>query len=67
MGRGPLEGGGLVGEGSEPDRTPRDDDQQALEEIRRLFARYRQGARHGVVSERDEAEEREEAPALTGR
>jgi hypothetical protein len=42
----------------------------ALEEIRRLFDRYRQIARHGIVTERDETEEIEaaqEAPALSVR
>ena len=34
----------------EPDRDTRSDDEQALEEIRRLFARYRQVARHGAVA-----------------
>jgi hypothetical protein len=39
----------------EPDQTTtRDHDEQALEEIRQLFARYRRIARHGVVAERDE-------------
>lgn len=38
----------------EPDRDTRSEDEQALEEIRRLFARYRQVAHHGVVAERDE-------------
>ena len=39
----------------EPDqRTSRHDDEQALEEIRQLFARYRRIARHGVVAEHDE-------------
>jgi hypothetical protein len=39
----------------EPDQTTsRHDDEQALEEIRQLFARYRRIARHGVVAERDE-------------
>ena len=56
----------------EPDRDIRRDNDQALEEIRRLFARYRQVARHGVVAERDEtpqtpAEESEAPPALVGR
>lgn len=46
-----------VGVGYEPDRDARSDDQQALEEIRRLFARYREGARHGVVIEHDEPSE----------
>jgi len=35
-------------------RDTRRDDQQALEEIRRLFARYREAARHGQVKERDD-------------
>jgi hypothetical protein len=39
----------------EPVRDTRRDDQQALEEIRRLFARYRQAARHGQAKERDES------------
>jgi len=34
----------------EPVRDMRRDDQQALEEIRRLFARYRQIARHGQAT-----------------
>jgi hypothetical protein len=41
----------------EPERDTRRDDQQALEEIRRLFARYRQIARHGQAAERDEPTE----------
>jgi hypothetical protein len=61
-----------MGDGHEPDRDTRCDEQQALEEIRVLFARYRQAARHGMVTERDEhpelrAEESKEAPALAGR
>jgi hypothetical protein len=45
----------------------RPDDREALEEIRRLFARYRRIARHGMVTERDEpVEERDTAP-LAGR
>ena len=36
------------------DEEKRRDDEQAREEIRELFARYRRIARHGVVSERDE-------------
>ena len=52
----------------EPDRDTRSDDEQALEEIRRLFARYRQAARHGVVAERDETTEAPEADrAFAGR
>jgi hypothetical protein len=46
----------------EPDRHTRGDDQPALEEIRRLFERYRQIARHGMVTERDENEDPEEVP-----
>jgi hypothetical protein len=57
-----------VCDGREADRDIRRDDEQALEEIRQLFARYRQIARHGMVTERDEAaEEPEEAGALAGR
>ena len=51
---------------SEPDREGRSDDEQALEEIRQLFARYRQIARHGIVTERNEPVEETEA-ALSGR
>jgi hypothetical protein len=40
-----------------PVRDKRREDQQALEEIRRLFARYRQVARHGRATERDEPSE----------
>jgi hypothetical protein len=57
-----------MGVGPEPDRDTRGDDPLALEEIRRLFDRYRQIARHGMVTERDEIEEiteTEEPPALT--
>jgi hypothetical protein len=43
-----------VGDEREPDRTVQDDDEQALEEIRQLFARYRRMARHGMVTERDD-------------
>jgi hypothetical protein len=41
-----------MGDRREPDRDTRHDEQQALEEIRVLFARYRQVARHGMVTER---------------
>jgi hypothetical protein len=45
-----------------PER-PREQD-QALEEIRRLFARYREPRRFGRVAERDDpVEEREPEPA----
>jgi hypothetical protein len=51
----------------EPRRDKRRDDQQALEEIRRLFARYRQTARHARAMERDEPpearDEKERRPA----
>jgi hypothetical protein len=57
-----------MGDERERDRDTRGDDEQALEEIRQLFARYRQIARHGMVTERDEAAEGAEAPpALAGR
>ena len=61
-----------MGVGNEPDRETQGAEQQALEEIRRLFERYRRTARHGLVAERDEPadlqhEETEKAPALTGR
>lgn len=36
-----------------PVRDKRREDQQALEEIRHLFARYREIARHGRARERD--------------
>ena len=45
----------------EQERDPRADD-QALEEIRRLFARYRRIARHGAVMERDDDEAEDAAP-----
>jgi hypothetical protein len=44
-----------MGDEREPDRDTRRDDKQALEEIRKLFARYRRIARRRVVTERDEA------------
>jgi hypothetical protein len=61
-----------MGDRREPDRDTRYDEQQALEEIRLLFARYRQMARHGMVTERDEhselrTEESKDTPALAGR
>jgi hypothetical protein len=57
-----------MGDEREPDRDTRRDDEQALEEIRQLFARYRQVARHGMVTEHDEtAEEPEAARAFAGR
>jgi hypothetical protein len=54
----------LVDTGDEPDRDARTDD-PALEEIRRLFARYRRIARHATVSERvePEAEDDQSSPA----
>jgi hypothetical protein len=52
----------------ELDRSIRRDDEDALEEIRRLFARYRQVARHGIVTERDEpAEDSQPETALAER
>jgi hypothetical protein len=53
-------------DGREPDREIRSDDDQALEEIRQLFARYRQVARHGMVTERDETAEEPEARRPVG-
>jgi hypothetical protein len=54
--------------GSEQDRDTRRDEQQLVEEIRRLFERYRETARHATaakpVEQRREAESRERAPAL---
>jgi hypothetical protein len=41
----------------EADRETRGDESQALEEIRQLFARYRQIARHGVVADHAEPTE----------
>jgi hypothetical protein len=60
-----------VGDRDEPDRDTRPDE-EALEEIRLLFARYRQIARHGMVTERDEAADpptaaSKDTPALAGR
>lgn len=52
-----------MGEEREPDRDTRSDDEQALEEIRQLFARYRRITRHGMVTERDEADQDAEATA----
>jgi hypothetical protein len=53
-----------MGDEREPDQDTRSNDEQALEEIRQLFARYRRIARHGMVSERVErAEEAEATPA----
>ena len=44
-----------------------DADEQALEEIRQLFARYRRIARHGMVTERDESLPERETATLAGR
>jgi hypothetical protein len=56
----------------DPERSTRRHDEQALEEIRLLFARYRQTARHGRAVEREEhatarTSEREEAARPTER
>jgi hypothetical protein len=57
-----------MGDEREPDRDTQRDDEQALEEIRQLFARYRRIARHGMVAERAEtAEDADEATAVAGR
>ena len=55
----------------EPDRDTRGSDEQALEEIRQRFARSRQIARHGIVTERTEtpeaaADDAEAEPVLVG-
>jgi hypothetical protein len=60
-----------VGDRDELDRDIRSDE-DALEEIRLLFARYRRAARHGMVTEKDEltesrAAESNDVPALAGR
>jgi hypothetical protein len=44
----------------EPGRRLRRDNEQALEEIRRLFARYRRLARNDTVRERDEDQEKQQ-------
>ena len=49
-----------MGEG--PEEVPREED-PALEEIRRLFARYREPRRFGRVAEREEAVEEHEPEA----
>jgi hypothetical protein len=56
----------------DPGRETRHNDQEALDEIRRLFARNRQTARHRRVTELDEPpdprpEHAERPPALPGR
>jgi hypothetical protein len=61
-----------VSVGPEPDQDPRHDDEQALQELHRLFTRSRQTARHGMVTEHDEpaesgAAEAQEAPVLPQR
>ena len=47
--------------------TSKQDDTQALEEIRQLFARYRRIARHGMVTERDEPAEERDTATFAGR
>jgi len=50
----------------EPYRERHDEDQQAAEEIRRLFERYRRGARHEDEAKRAPADEAPDAePVLT--
>ena len=50
--------------GSEQDRDDKKrHDERLREEIRRLFERYRETARHATASEHDESAE--DAPALT--
>ena len=53
-----------MGDEREPDRDTNREDEQALDEIRQLFARYRRLARHGMVAERTETtEDAEDASA----
>jgi len=47
------------------DEAKRRDDEQAREEIRELFARYRRLARHGMVRERHEPRPPQPAHAST--
>jgi hypothetical protein len=57
-----------MGDEREQDQdTGRSDDEQALEEIRQLFARYRRIARHGMVTERDDTAEAADAATFAGR
>jgi hypothetical protein len=51
----------------EQDQEARRNDDEALEEIRKLFARYRRIAKHGVVTERDEPAEARESATVGGR
>jgi hypothetical protein len=58
--------------GRELDQDARRDQEQVLDEIRRLFARYRRVGREPPAAERDEApgapaEEPEETHVLVGR
>jgi hypothetical protein len=55
-----------MAEKRKPGHGARRTDDEALEEIRELFARYRRIARHGVVAERVERPEKR-AVALTSR
>jgi hypothetical protein len=41
----------------DPGRETRNDDQEALDEIHRLFVRNRETAHHGQVTEHDESPE----------
>jgi hypothetical protein len=56
----------------DPSRETRHSDQEALDEMHRLFVRNRETARHGQVIEHDETPELrpkhpDQAPALPGR
>jgi hypothetical protein len=57
------EGGDPVPVGSEQDRDIRRDDQRIVEEIRRLFERYRETARH--ASEPVQQDQQLESPDRT--
>ena len=60
-----------MGDRDEPDRDIRPDE-EALEEIRLLFVRYRRIARHGMVTDQvvpteSRGAESSDVPALAGR
>jgi hypothetical protein len=61
-----------MGSDDDPGRETQDEEQEAVEEMHRLFERNRETAHHGRVSEHDEPpelrpEDSGEAPAPPGR
>jgi hypothetical protein len=62
-----------VSVGHEPEREQQRQEEQALEEIRLLFARYRRAAGHGMVTEHERPAQpratrsEEDAPTLLRR